>query len=206
MKIVIFGSTGSVGSHVVEQALRQGHQVTAFTRNPNHVATRHERLTVAQGDVLDSEAVLRAVAGQDAVVVTLGAGRKGEVRSHGTAAIIDAMQRTGVRRLICQSTLGVGESRDSLNFYWKRIMFGLLLRPAYADHVEQERRVRDSDLDWTIVRPSAFTNGPQTGKYERGFGYDRMTELKISRADVADFIVDQLTDESFLRAAPAISY
>ncbi|HEV2779423.1 MAG TPA: SDR family oxidoreductase [Actinophytocola sp.] len=207
MKLIVFGATGTVGKHVVEQALRRGHEVTAFTRDAARITARHERLHVAQGDVADVDAVASAVAGHDAVIVTLGGGRRGDVRAPGTLTIIKAMQRTGVRRLICQSTLGVGDSRGNLNFLWKRIMFGLLLRAAYADHVRQEEHVTRSGLDWTIVRPSAFTDGPRTGEYRRGFGQDdRSGSLKISRADVADFLVAQLTDTGYVHRTPAISY
>jgi putative NADH-flavin reductase len=206
MKVIVFGATGTVGRLVVEQALQEGHEVTAFTRNPARMPQQHERLQIAQGDVTDLDAVQRAVAGHDAVVVTLGAGRKGDLRADGTRTVIEAMRRTGVRRLICQSTLGVGDSRANLNFLWKYVMFGLLLRAAYDDHVRQEEHVERSDLDWTIVRPSAFTNGPRTGRYERDFGTDRKTKLKISRADVADFLVAQLTDTTYLHRKPAISY
>ncbi|HEX2283316.1 MAG TPA: SDR family oxidoreductase [Mycobacterium sp.] len=206
MKVVVFGATGTVGKLVVDQALEQGHQVTAFTRNPVRMALQHDRLRVAQGDVTDLAAVQRAIAGHDAVVVTLGAGRKGNVRADGTRTIIEAMQQSGVRRLICQSTLGVGDSRANLNFLWKYVMFGLLLRAAYDDHVRQEDYVKRSNLDWTIVRPSAFTDGPRTGRYDRDFGSDRKTKLKISRADVADFIVGQLTDTTYVHRTPAISY
>jgi len=207
MRIAVFGATGTVGRHVVEQALERGHEVTAFTRDPGRVARSHERLRVVRGDVADPAAVDRAVAGQDAVVVALGAGRKGRVRADGTAAVIAAMDRAGTRRLVVQSTLGAGDSRANLNFLWKRIMFGLLLREAYADHQLQEEHVRRSDLDWTIVRPGAFTDGPRTGAYRRGFGpEDRSTRLKISRADVADFLLEQLTDEGNLHRTPAVSY
>lgn len=206
MKIVIFGATGTVGRHVVAQALAAGHTVTAFTRNPASVEQQHERLQAAQGDVNDVDAVAKVVAGHDAVIVTLGGGRAGDVRSNGTKAVITAMQRAGVRRLIVQSTLGVGDSRGNLNFLWKRIMFGLLLRAAYADHVEQERHVVDSGLDWTIVRPSAFTDGPRTGEYRRAFGADAKTTLKIARADVADFVLEQLATDEYLHRTPAISY
>ena len=139
------------------------------------------------------------------MIVTLGAGRKGDLRAPGTRTIIEAMEQTGVRRLICQSTLGVGDSRANLNFLWKYVMFGLLLRAAYNDHVRQEDYVRHSDLDWTIVRPSAFTDGPHTGRYGRGFGSERKGMLKISRPDVADFILDQLGDDTHLRGTPAVS-
>lgn len=206
MKVIVFGATGSVGRLVVEQALQAGHEVTAFTRNPARVPEQLEGAHLVHGDVIDRGTVQRGIAGQDAVIVTLGAGRKGGVRADGTRTIVEAMERTGVRRLICQSTLGVGDSRDNLNFVWKYVMFGLLLRAAYADHVRQEDIVRRSGLDWTIVRPSAFTDGPRTGRYERDFAGDRRGTLKISRADVADFVVGQLTDPTYLHRTPAISY
>ncbi|MGV9724951.1 NAD(P)-dependent oxidoreductase [Nocardia beijingensis] len=206
MRIAVFGATGTVGRLVVERALREGHEVTAFTRSAASVTQRHARLRVVEGDVLDTNSVQRAVEGQDAVLVSLGNGRNGVVRAGGTKAVIDAMRRTGVKRLICQTTLGVGDSRGNLNFLWKYVMFGLLLRPAYADHVEQEKHAMASDLDWTIVRPSAFTDGPATGGYRRGFPANEPgLTLKISRADIADFMIEQLTDTTYLRQAPGIS-
>ncbi|MGK8520952.1 NAD(P)-dependent oxidoreductase [Nocardia asteroides] len=206
MRIAVFGATGTVGRLVVERALREGHEVTAFTRSAAGVRQRHDRLRVVEGDVLDPHSVRRAVEGQDAVLISLGNGRKGVVRAGGTEAVIEAMRRTGVKRLICQTTLGVGDSRGNLNFLWKYVMFGLLLRPAYADHVQQERYVRASDLDWTIVRPSAFTDAPATGSYRRGFPADeRGLTLKIARADIADFMIEQLTDTTYLRQAAGIS-
>lgn len=207
MRIAVFGATGTVGRHIVEQALERGYEVTALTRDASRIARTHERLHVVEGDVLDPGAVERAVIGQDAVLVALGNGRKGVVRAEGTRTVVEAMNRTGVKRLICQSTLGAGDSRANLNFLWKYIMFGLLLRPAYADHQQQEACIRASDLDWTIVRPSAFTDGPRTGTYRRGFGSDEPgLSLKISRADIAEFLLDQLTDRTYVHKAPGISH
>ncbi|MFQ6326655.1 NAD(P)-dependent oxidoreductase [Nocardia sp. CWNU-33] len=206
MKIAVFGATSTVGRQAVEQALAQGHEVTAFTRNAAGVEQRHERLHIIEGDVLDTASVERAVVGQDAVLISLGAGRKGVIRAEGTRAVIEAMNRTGVKRLITQTTLGVGDSRGNLNFLWKYVMFGMLLRQAYADHVQQEAYVRASNLDWTIVRPSAFTDGPRTGSYRRGFPADETgLALKIARADIADFMLEQLTDTSYLQQTPGIS-
>ncbi|WP_327110619.1 SDR family oxidoreductase [Nocardia sp. NBC_01730] len=206
MRIAVFGATSTVGRLVVEQAVREGHEVTAFTRSAASVGQQHERLNIVEGDVLDTNSVERAVRGQDAVLISLGNGRKGVVRAEGTKAVIEAMSRTGVKRLICQTTLGVGDSRGNLNFLWKYVMFGLLLRQAYADHVEQEEYVRASDLDWTIVRPSAFTDGPRTGSYRRAFpAGEQGLALKIARADIADFMVEQLSDPTYLRQAPGIS-
>ena len=156
---------------------------------------------------MDSALVDRAVVGHDAILIALGAGAKGQVRSTGTRNIIQAMQRNGVRRLVCLSTLGVGDSRAHLNFYWKHIMFGMLLRAAFADHVSQEEHVIRSELDWTIVRPAAYTDGERTGNYRHGFpATEKELKLKISRADVADFILTQLTDNSYVHMTPGVSY
>lgn len=206
MHIAVFGATGSVGRPTVEQALAAGHRVTAFTRDRTRIGLDHERLTVVEADAFDVDRTAPALAGVDAVVVAIGAGAKGAVRGPGTGAIIEAMRRAGVRRLICQSTLGAGDSRPHLNFWWRFVMFGLLLRRAYADHEDQEARVEASDLDWTLVRPAAFTDGPRTGVYQYGFGDDARITLKISRADVADFLISQLTDDRYLRRAVSLSY
>ncbi|MEV5836223.1 SDR family oxidoreductase [Nocardia sp. NPDC052112] len=206
MRIAVFGATSTVGRLVVEQALEQGHEVTAFTRDAASITQRHDRLHIVEGNVLDTNSVEPAVAGQDAVLISLGAGRKGVIRAEGTRAVIEAMNRTGVKRLICQTTLGVGDSEGNLNFLWKYVMFGMLLRAAYADHVEQEEYVRASKLDWTIVRPSAFTDGPRTEAYRRAFGADaKGLTLKIARADIAAFMLEQLTDATYTHLAPGIS-
>ncbi len=207
MKLLIFESTGSIGRLLIKQALEQGRSVTAFTRDATKVDIKHNNLQVTRGDVMDPALVERAIQGHEVVLCSLGAGRKGTVRSEGTRNIISAMEKVGVRRLICQSTLGVGDSRGNLNVFWKYIIFGLLLRPAYADHGSQEDYVRKSRLDWTIVRPGAFTDGERTGKYRHGFpSTDKTTKLKISRADVADFMLKQLTDDTYLHKMPGVSY
>ena len=207
MKIIIFGATGSVGQKVVEHALQQGHHITAFTRDSKKLALSHPNLQTCIGDVLDLSAVHDAVRDHDAVICTLGAGRHGGIRANGTHNIIHAMEALGIRRLICQTSLGVGESRNNLDLFWKYIMFGMVLRAAYADHVEQEELVRKSKLDWIIVRPGAFTDGGHTGQYQHGFSENHTsTQLKISRHDVADFILKQLSDNHYLHQAPALSY
>lgn len=205
--IVVFGATGRTGSAVVGHALERGHAVTAFARNPDRIASKGPRLRIVQGDVLDREAVRRAVAGHHAVIVCLGAGAKGTVRSEGTYNIIDVMRETGVRRLIVQSSLGVGDSRGNLNAFWKYVMFGFLLRRAYADHMLQERHVRESDRDWTIVRPAALTDGVETNDVLHGFSpSERDLSLTISLPDLARFMVLQLEDATYLRKTPGLSY
>jgi len=209
MKIVIFGATGTIGRLAVTRMIEDGHHVTAFARHPEKLALRHENLTLHPGDATDREAVLAAVQGQDAAVITVGAGasRKSTVRSQATLNVIQAMQAHGVRRLICQSTLGAHESWSNLNFFWKRIMFGALLAPVFRDHELQESLVRASGLDWTIVRPSAFTDAPVRGALKEAIRPgDRALRLKIPRAEVADFLRRQLIDARYLRRAVGISY
>ncbi|QUS59562.1 SDR family oxidoreductase [Synechocystis sp. PCC 7339] len=209
MKLVTFGATGTIGRQVVQQALDQGHTVTAFAHNLAKLNIQHPQLIQVQGDVMDSVAVESAICGQDAVVCVLGSGKKltGTIRSEGTQQIIQAMKSLGVRRLICQSTLGVGDSWSNLDFYWKYIMFSFILRKVFADHERQEALVKNSGLDWTIVRPGAFIDGPLTGQYRHSFpSTDRTITLQISRADVANFILKQFSDESSLQQTPSLSY
>lgn len=207
MKLVIFGSTGSIGHQLVVLALEQEHTVTAFARNPAKIGIEDANLATVQGDALDSASVEKAVDGQDAVLCSLGAGAKGAIRSEGTRNIVRAMEKAGVGRFICLSTLGVGNSRPNLSFFWRHIMFGLLLRRAYADHTSQENYVKESRLDWTIIRPAAFTDGTRTGVYRHGFpSTDKTIKGKISRADVADFMLKQLTDRTYLHETPGLSY
>lgn len=206
MKVVIFGATGSVGQHLVKQSVGAGYETSVFMRRKHDDGGSDATVTRHYGDVLNAADVEAAVAGKDAVICALGDGAKGAIRAAGTANIIAAMQSQGVRRLICQSTLGAGDSRPALNFFWKYVMFGVLLRKAMADHEAQENLVRRSGLDWTIVRPAAFTDDPVGGQYRHGFApRERGLTMKIGRADVARFILAQLGSERYLRAAPSLS-
>lgn len=207
MELLVFGSTGSTGRQLVEQALERGHTVTAFARDPSKLDIEHANLKAVRGDVLDLASVERAVRGQEAVLCSIGAGRKGRIRSEGTRNIIRAMENAGVRRLICQSTIGTGDSRGNLSFFWKYIMFGIILRDVLADHESQENYVKRSRLDWTIVRAGALVDGDRTGMYRHGFSTsDKEIKLKISRADVADFMLKQLVDDTYVHHTPGLSY
>ncbi len=208
MNVIVFGATGSVGRLAVEELLKAGHHVTAFARHPEKLAMQDPQLARISGDATDAEDVSRAVAGHDAVVITLGAGmsRSSLIRSQGTMNVIQAMQTHGVRRLICQSTLGAHESWSNLNFFWKRIMFGALLRPVFKDHELQENLVRASGLDWTIVRPGSFTDAPASGRFKENFPpSERKLTLKIARADIAAFLARQVADMTYLKRSVAIS-
>ena len=208
MKIIVFGATGTLGRKVTAKLLQEGHHVTAFARDTNWIGLPLEALNKVSGDAMDSQVVADAIEGHDAVVVALGSGmnRKTLIRSQGTLNIIQGMQKHGVRRLICQSTLGVQESWNNLNFFWKRIMFGMLLRPVFRDHVLQEQLVRASGLDWTIVRPSAFDLGPETGSFVEDVPASQTgLRLKITLEDIAAFVARQVKEVQYLHRAVGIS-
>jgi len=207
MKVLVFGATGTTGKEVVKQALERGYEVSAFVRNPDKMNLKHKHLSVIQGDVMNPSSIDKAIHGHEAVLSSLGAGAKGSIRAEGTQNIIQAMEKADVRRFISQSTLGVGDSKGNLNFYWKNIMFGLLIRRAFFDHIKQESYIKQSRLDWTIVRPGALTTGEKTRSYRHGFsGKDRSTKLKISASDVADFMLNQLSSDIYLHKTPGLSY
>ncbi len=208
MKLIIFGATGTVGRQLAEQALSENHQVTVFVRDPAKFGAPHHNLRVMKGDVLDPAAVRQAVEGHDVVLCALGRPllNKEQLRSKGTENIVQAMQKTGVQRLICLSALGTAESRGLLPFHYTHLLIPLFMRRLYADHELQEACIRQSGLDWVIVRPSNFLEGPKSGAYHHGFSQlDKSWKLKIPTGDVADFMLKQLTDNTYLRSAPALS-
>lgn len=210
MNVIVFGATGTIGKHLVEQALNEGHHVTAFCRDSQKLNEfENSNLKIIEGDVLNLQNVSTAIQEQEVVLVALGSGknRKSKVRSMGTKHIIEAMKINGVKRLICQTTLGAGKSQGNLNFFWKHIMFGWLLKEVFLDHELQEKYVMNSKLDWTIARPGAFTDGEHTRSYRHGFASDdRSVTLKISRADVADFLLKLISTDSYIHQTPGLSY
>jgi putative NADH-flavin reductase len=209
MKLLVFGSTGGTGRELVKQALAQGHEVTAFARNPAKLDDiAPPGLQMVRGDVLDPAAVEKALPGHDAVLCAIGAGAgRTTLREEGTRNIIRAMEKAGMRRLICQSSIGIGNSRANLGFLTKYVIVPVFLRHAFADHERQEAVVKASALDWTIVRPPHLKDGPWTGTYRHGFPTtDTRIQGKISRADVADFMLKQLVDNSYLHQTPGVSY
>ena len=208
MRVIVFGATGSIGHLAVRELLKEGHQVTAFARKPKKLSFSDPKLSLVTGNALDAKDVLDAVKDHDAVVVTLGAGmsRRSVIRSKGTMNVIRAMQAHSVRRLICQSTLGAGESWSNLNFWWKWVMFGALLAPVFRDHELQEKLVEVSGLDWTIVRPAAFTDDAISRPVIEDVPIStRGLDLKIRRYDLARFLTRQVVDPTYLGRAVGLS-
>jgi putative NADH-flavin reductase len=209
MNILIIGSTGGTGRRLVLQGLDAGHMVTAFARNPLDMMIRHENLSVVKGNVLDPASLEGAIEGKDAVLSALGSNSLGRSRAitEGTRNIIAAMEKKGVKRFVCETSLGVGDSKDQVTFLYKYILIPLLLKDAFADKEVQEQYIRESNLDWVIVRPAGLTDDPYTGRYHVWSGeLGHSIKGSISRADVADLMLKQLTDNTYLRKAVGISY
>ena len=211
MNLTAFGATGGVGREVVTQALDAGHNVRAYVRNPAKLDLAHPNLTVITGELTDREAVQRAVGGADAVISALGPSldRKatGMPLVDGTRTIVEAMQAEGVERYIGMATPSLRDPRDtrSLLGFIVPFMGRTFLSRAYRELLAMSRLVTDSPLDWTIARFTRPTDGARAGTVRAGYlGRDRI-RASITRADIATFLLDQVTDARFVRAAPAIS-
>jgi uncharacterized protein YbjT (DUF2867 family) len=208
MNVIVFGATGTVGRLAVRSLLEAGHTVTAFARSPQKLNLSDPKLRLVAGDAMTLSDVTDAVAGHEAVLVTLGAGmsRTSKIRWQGTMNVIKAMQIHGVRRLIAQSTLGARDSWPTLNFWWKHVMFGALLAPVFRDHELQEHLVEASGLDWTIVRPGAFTDKVTARPViEDVPNTARHLDLKITRSELARFLARQLSDTHYIGRAVGLS-
>jgi putative NADH-flavin reductase len=250
MKLLIFGATGGTGRQLVDQALAQGHEVTAFVRNPARMTTQHQKLKMVKGNVMDCHSVGAAVAGQDAVFSALGARFRWQllviaivvsqilartiamprwlqlvteiglpvlallytahtppIVSEATKCILAAMEREGTKLFVCESSLGVGDSKGQLGRFYTFFFIPVLLRHVFADKEVQEKIIAASHVQWVIVRPGALTNGPKTGKYRAGFPVtDASIQGSISRADVADFMLRQIFDTTYRGKAAGLSY
>ena len=210
MKAIIFGSTGGTGCQLVTQMLKQGHEVTAFARNPDKITQIHKNLTIVKGNILDISAVEQAVQEHDVVLCTLGMPNimdKSGLRAKGTKNIIQVMEKMNIKRLVCQSSLGTGDSHRLLPWHYKYLISPLFMKQLYSDHLIQESHIKASSLEWVIVRPGVLSDGKQTGVYQYGASTDnKAIKAKISRADTANFMLKQLDSSDFLYKTPYISY
>jgi putative NADH-flavin reductase len=204
MNIALFGATGGTGRQVLAQALEQGHAISALVRDPAKLGAQPAAVAVVAGDVLDQGQVDACIQGADAVICVLGSHKNRDpIEARGTVPILDAMQRLGVRRLIAVTSMGVGDSADQLAAPF-RLFMKVTIGGIMQAKEEQEQLIRASGLDWTIVRPGGLTDGPKTGSYQSGT--DKSIRAgRISRADVADFVLTQLQDDRYLHQAPAVS-
>jgi putative NADH-flavin reductase len=209
MNVLVFGASGGTGRELVTQGVELGHTLSAFVRNPAKFEIKHPKVKIIQGDVVNARSVDAAVRGHDAVISALGAStilRRDPAITGGVQNIIRAMEDAGVLRFIYLSALVVRAVRHQLNFFGKYVVVPILGNVA-ADHEANESAIARSRLDWTIVRPPRLTNGARTGTYRSGEHVQpRSFVPQISRADLAEFMLSQLTEAAFVRKAECVMY
>ena len=209
-KIIVFGATGGTGKQVVAQALRAGHHVTAIVRNPGALTLRHERLEIIKGDALQPQTFEKTINGKDLVVSCLGIQKlePTTIYSEGVSNIIKAMQTADVHRMICLSAAAVivpPESSSLMKFVVKNIL-QRIFRHSYADMLIMEKILRESTLNWTVIRAPRLTDSGHAGIYRTTINESLRNPSKISRTDLADYIVNHLADERTFKALVEISY
>jgi putative NADH-flavin reductase len=205
MKLTIFGATSATGKFLVQKSLQQGHNVTAFVRAESKLGIRHERLKVVCGDALNPVEVENAVKGSEAVLSTLGPKGKPKVMAaESTKHIVNAMQMHGVKRLVVVSVAGVPVPQDKRGFNLADALIKLFLKDVFLDREKQLAVLNSSAVDWIAVRVPRLTDDAARGSVRAFFG-NPSPSMKVTRADLADFMLAQLTETGWLRQAPIVS-
>ena len=209
--VVIIGASRGIGLETVKAALHAGHSVRALARSARRIPVDHPKLEKMVGDALQVPTVKRALTGVDVVIQSLGISAGAEIIfkptrlfSTATRVLVAAMGEAQVKRLICVTGFGAGDSRGRGGFLYS-VAFNLLVGRIYDDKDVQERIVRRSKLDWVIARPVILTNGPKTNAYRALIDPRDWTCGFVSRVDVADFLVKQIGDDAFLRKTPVLT-
>jgi uncharacterized protein YbjT (DUF2867 family) len=215
-KVLVVGATGGTGRATIEALVKRGHRVTAFSRHAEALENGSDRVTRVNGDATHADDVERAVAGHDAVIITLGitenplrvrlfgtARTPLDVRSAGTRNVIAAMRKHGVHRLVVQSSYGVGETRGRLRWL-ERLFFSLLLKPQIADTEVQELEVRESGVDWVLAQPVHLTD-EESDQMPFVSADGQVCEWKISRREVAQFLALAAQGPDYLGQSVALS-
>ena len=209
--LLIIGASSGIGLETVDAALAGGHRVKALARSAHTIAINDARVEKIGGDARDPDTIARALDGADAVIQVLGVPitpatiLKGTTLfSDATRVLVDAMRSARARRLIAVTGLEAGDSRGSAGPLHARVLFPLILQRIYADKSAQEAIIRQSGLDWTIVRPGILTDGPATGRYKVLVESRSWRGGVISRRDVAGFLVAQVADDTLIGRAPVL--
>lgn len=210
-KLLVFGATGGTGREVVKQALNRGYEVTVIVRNPSSFNIQHPHLHIVQGNVLQPSTLAGSMRGIDAVISCLGVGSSTQpttLYSGGIKNIITAMQMADVQRLICISA-GALYVNDQMGFFTKiltKLVLQKILRNMYADMRLMEHIVEESKLNWTIVRPPMLKDKPFTGVYRTAITGHIKHPFSIARADLADFMLNIITNSKTFGAKAELSY
>ncbi len=208
MHVLIVGASQGIGLQTVRQAVAAGHQVRAFARSAGMIALSDPNLEKFRGDALNTHDVESAVIGMNVVILTLGVKvselfKPVHLFSEATRLVIAAMKAHDVRRLLCVTGFGAGESRSKISCL-QRLPFELVFGRAYADKSVQEDLIKESGLEWTIARPGVLTGGPRIGRYQILSEAAQWRNGMISRSDVADFLVQQIEDRTYVHKAPVL--
>ena len=208
MRVLIIGASKGIGLETTRQALDAGHDVRALARSATAISVSNPSLEKMRGDALKTEDVEAALVGVDVVIQTLGVGlgdlfRPVHLFSDATRVLIAAMRSQVVKRLICVTGFGAGDSRASISCL-QRLPFQIVFGRAYDDKSLQEQLIKESELDWTIARPVVLTNGPRTGRNRILSEASQWRNGIISRADVAEFLVRQIGDQTYIRKTPVL--
>jgi len=208
MRVLIVGASNGIGLETTRQAVDAGHDVRALARSATAIAISNPSLEMMRGNALKTEDVKAALVGMDVVIQTLGVGlgelfRPVHLFSDATRVMIAAMKRQDIKRLICVTGFGAGDSRASISCL-QRLPFQIVFGRAYDDKSLQEQLIKESELDWTIARPGVLTSGPRTGQYQILSESSQWRNGIISRADVAEFLVRQIGDQTYIRKAPVL--
>jgi len=208
MRLTVLGATGLTGMEIIKQSLVGGHEITAVARNPARLGEFQSRVRVVQGDATDPKAVDEAVAGTEAVLCVLGhaKGSPLDLFSKSASNIIASMRAHGIKRLVVLTNIAVKDPRDSPRLYHRflRFLLNLTRGQMCRDTVDEAKIISESALDWTIVRAVILTNGPPSGRYRTGM-LDHSAGTRISRADVANFMIVCAVESKYIRARPLIS-
>lgn len=205
MRIVVFGASSASGRLLVEKALAVGYEVNAFVRDASKLGVLHPKLTVSQGDALNLSQVEDAIKGSDAVLSTLGPkGKPAVMAAQSTKNIVDAMEKHGVKRLVVVSVAGIAVPQDNRKRNLIDGLLKLLLKDVFVDRENQIAVLSASRLEWVAVRVPRLTDEPAKGSVKAFFGSPNPS-FKVTRADLADFMLEQLTSDRWLRQAPILS-
>lgn len=210
LNIVVLGANGGIGSQAVLQALKAGHKVTAILRTPDNLKFIHPNLQIVQGDVLKPDALEEHLKNKDVVISAIGKNslNKTTLYSQGNQNLIAVLKKTGTNRVffISASGLEINPTYSLIMKFIIKFILQKLLRKMYADLWKMESIIKESKIDWTIMRPPKLTNGPETEKYRFEIDGFLNQGLKISRADVAHFIIHNLNNEAIIKKTVEVAY
>lgn len=211
-RILVIGASRGIGFEAVRRGLELGHTMRGMARNTTALGSNDPALEAFTGDATDPAKVLEALKGVDAVIYAVGISlsprtpfKQTDLFSRSTEVLVDAMKRTGPRRLLAVTGVGCGESISALSRF-EITLRDMALGPVYRDKNRQEEIIRASGLDWTLVRPTLLTSSRRTGRYKVLTEPESWRNGMISRADVADFLVTQADKDAFVGKAPVLAY